>query len=175
MRSFQAQHPEEGWLLRYLDGELPARKARQLEKHLKACWQCRTELAALQSTVAECVRYRRDVLEALLPPPPNPWPDIYRDFARIDESLSREPLWRRWLGPLTGGGFLRWAVTGVAALAVVCGLLYELRVTPRVEAAALLKRAVAGRSAAPGGAAHSRADQDPAVHADHRRAADPRG
>ena len=36
MSSLGMRHPEEGQLLRYLDGELPGRKARQMRKHLEA-------------------------------------------------------------------------------------------------------------------------------------------
>ena len=69
-------HPEDGVLLRYLDGELPARKSRQVRGHLEACWQCRTAVEELEATVAGCVRYRKNVLQAHLPPPPAPWADL---------------------------------------------------------------------------------------------------
>ena len=55
MSSVGTQHPEEGLLLRYLDGELPSRKTRQVELHLKACWQCRTEVEELQGVIGDCV------------------------------------------------------------------------------------------------------------------------
>ena len=59
MSSLGMRHPEDGQLLRYLDGELPGRRARQIRKHLEACWHCRAELEELESTVGDCVRYRR--------------------------------------------------------------------------------------------------------------------
>ncbi|MBZ5583127.1 MAG: zf-HC2 domain-containing protein, partial [Acidobacteriia bacterium] len=67
MNGFETRHPEDGQLLRYLDGELPGRKARQVRRHLEACWQCRAALEELQDAVSECVRYRRDVLAAHAP------------------------------------------------------------------------------------------------------------
>ena len=67
MSNWQSQHLDDGLALRYLDGELPARKARQVRRHLEACWQCRAEIEALEATVADCMRYRKQVLEAHLP------------------------------------------------------------------------------------------------------------
>ncbi|HWC97822.1 MAG TPA: zf-HC2 domain-containing protein [Candidatus Sulfopaludibacter sp.] len=140
------RHPEDGQLLRYVDGELPARKARQVEKHLQACWQCRTEIEELKSTVAECIRYRKYVLGVHLPIPPNPWADLSREFARIDDSVSAEPFFARILRPMAS---LRWSLAAAAAIALVCTVVYQLRETPSVQAATLLKRAVAATATQP--------------------------
>jgi hypothetical protein len=136
------RHPEEGQLLRYLDGELPGRKARQVRQHLEACWHCRAELEELQNTVGDCVRYRKNVLGTCLPPP-GPWQDLSRGFDRIDASLAEEPLAAR----LARTMFLPrpavpWAVTAAIAVAVICTIVYQLRETPSVQAAALLRKAV---------------------------------
>ncbi len=85
----QMRHPDDEQLLRFADGELPARQASVVRSHLEACWQCRTELEELHQTVSECVRYRKDVLQTHLPPPPTAWGDIYQRFREIDASLSR--------------------------------------------------------------------------------------
>src|SRR5215469_8411346 len=90
-------HSERDLLLAHLDGELPARKARQVQRHLQACWECRAELEELQKTVAECVRYRRDVLSEALPPPPKTWPDLRRGFARVDAALQPKSIFSRQL------------------------------------------------------------------------------
>src|SRR5437870_4500923 len=133
MSNFEPRHPEEGWLLRYIDGELPVRKQRQMERHLEACWQCRTELEELKKTVAGCVRYRQ-AMEAHLPAPTQPWRDLGREFDRIDAAqVSWTALSYLW----------RWAIPAAAAAALAVVLWHQLRVTPAVEAAALLKRAVA--------------------------------
>jgi hypothetical protein len=146
MSNWQSRHPEEGVLLRYLDGELPSRKARPVRKHLEACWQCRAELEALEITVAECVRYRKNVLEAHLPEAPQPWMDLYRGFDRIDAEHSAEPFWKR-LRPVPGAW--AWSAAAVAAAAVILGVFLHLRVTPSAQAAVLLKRAVAAADARP--------------------------
>ena len=77
-------HPEDEELLRYADGESSARAASRIRRHLEACWECRAKLEEQQNTVGECVRYRKDVLQRHLPPPPAPWADIYRGFAEVE-------------------------------------------------------------------------------------------
>ena len=139
MSRFETQHPVSGSLLAYLDGELPARQAAKVRRHLEACWECRAELEALQNTVAECMRYRKNVLAANLPPPPAPWKDLSRDFSRIDAEIARAPRIDRWRVP----GSLRWAAAA-AALVLTAGLLFQhFRETPAVQAAALLQRSEA--------------------------------
>jgi hypothetical protein len=133
-------HPGEDLLLRFIDGELSGRKARQIQRHLEACWKCRTEIEELQATVADCMHYRKNVLEAHLPEAPAPWADLGREFDRIDASFAAEPFWKRLL-PLPQA--LRWSLAAAAAIAVVCAVVYQFRETPSVQAATLLKRAVA--------------------------------
>ncbi len=128
-------HPEEAVLLRLVDAELPALEKRQVEEHLEACPECRAQVEELRATLAECFRYREDVLEALLPAPPKPWADLRAGFAEIDRSLApaaREPWWR--IKPP-----LRWALA--AAAAILLAVFYGLRETPSVEAASLLQKA----------------------------------
>jgi anti-sigma factor RsiW len=138
------RHPEEGQLLRFLDGELPGRKARQIRQHLEACWHCRAELEELQNTVGDCVRYRKNVLGTCLPPPPDAWQDLSRGFDRVDASLAGESLAARLARAIfPPRPAVRWAATGAIAVAVVCAIVYQLRETPSVHAAALLKKAVA--------------------------------
>ncbi|HUI56469.1 MAG TPA: zf-HC2 domain-containing protein [Bryobacteraceae bacterium] len=148
MSSFEMRHPEEDALLRCLDGELSGRKARQVERHLGTCGQCRTELEELKGTIADCANYQA-MLAANLPEPPQPWRDLYRDFSRIDESLANDSLLVRVTRSLVHSGAPRWAVAGVSALLVVMGVYYQLRQTPSVQAATLLKRAVAVAEAKP--------------------------
>jgi anti-sigma factor RsiW len=144
-------HPEEEQLLRYLDGELPVQDAGEVRSHLEACWQCRAALGELQDVVSQCVHYRKNVLQRHLPTPPAPWVDIYRHFDEIDASL--EPaLFRRIARALKSPfdtGAKKWALAATALL-VVLGLFYRYRQTPSVQAAELLRRAVATANVHPG-------------------------
>src|SRR4051812_5504918 len=135
-------HPEDGVLLRYLDGELPARKSRQVRGHLEACWQCRTAAEDLEATVAGCVRYRKNVLQAHLPPPPAPWADLSAGFARIDSEVGVESWMARFGHWLAAPPARRWALSATAVLLLAAGLVYQFRETPSVQAATLLQRAV---------------------------------
>jgi len=144
-------HPEDGLLLRFIDGELPVRKVRQVGRHLEACWQCRTEVEELQGTVADCVRYRK-TLDTLLPEPPNPWSSLYPEFARIDVELTQEPWFEHFKRALAGPAFRRWGVAVAAAIVVAVAVYQQFHAAPTVEAAVLLKKAVSAAATRPGGA-----------------------
>jgi hypothetical protein len=88
-------HPEEGDLLRFCDGEMRAKETARVARHLEACWDCRTRLDDLKQTIAEYVRYRRDVLAPALPQPPRPWTNLRAEFARMEAAGDRGLAWRR--------------------------------------------------------------------------------
>jgi RNA polymerase sigma-70 factor (ECF subfamily) len=45
-------------LSEYLDGELPAKNCRELERHLKGCKPCLAYLESLKTTIQACRQYR---------------------------------------------------------------------------------------------------------------------
>ena len=141
MNSLLARHPERD-LVRYLDGEMPARKSAKVARHLESCGRCRAELETWKESLAECARYQHE-LAARMPETPQPWRDLYRDFSRIDESLANPSLLVRLTRPLVHSGAPRWAfATGLAALIVLLSL-NQLRQAPSVQAASILRKAVA--------------------------------
>src|SRR5262249_19409925 len=150
MRIPQMIHPDEEQLLCYADGESPARPASRIRSHLEACWECRAALEEQQNTVGECVRYRKNVLQRHLPPPPAPWADIYRGFADIDAALDQAGFWDRAMGVLQSPvrNVNKWAPVAVALL-VSCLVFYRFRQTPSVQAAELLRKAIAAADARP--------------------------
>ena len=141
------RHPDDGQLLRYLDGELPARKGRRVGSHLESCRQCRSELEGLQETLGDCVRYRRSV-SACLPAPPAPWQDLSRGFERIDARMEKDSLAAR-IARALGPPAVRWTAAGATALALVFAIAYQWRETPSVQASTLLGKAVAAADARP--------------------------
>jgi hypothetical protein len=143
--NLRARHLDQELLLKYADGELPPRKIKQAREHLEACWQCRAELEELQSLISECVRYRKN-LQISYPSPTAPWGDIYRGFAKIDASRNDVPHFVRFFRALRAPS--RW-VPATLALATLGLAVFELRHTPSVEAAELLRKAVAVADAAP--------------------------
>src|ERR1700730_13237781 len=144
-------HLEDEQLLRYADGEAPPRDAAAIRSHLEACWQCREQLEQMQNTVGDCVRYRKNILQRHLPPPPAPWTDIYRGFADIDASFAQASFRERIARVLRAPAYSakRWAAVAVTILAV-CVLYYRFRQAPPVQAAELLRKAVAAADAHPG-------------------------
>jgi len=150
MSNLAMQHPTDDQLLRFADGELPDARAGEIRNHLRACWQCRSELEEIERTIGECVRYRKIVLEDCLPPPPAPWFDIYGHLAAIDESRSRRHLAGRVLNSL--GAALRNPSRWVPATAIVVLIAFvveQFRQAPSVKAAELLHKAVAAADSRP--------------------------
>jgi len=141
MNSLLDRHPEQD-LLPYLDGELSARRAGKVSGHLESCGRCRAELEELQDTLTDCASYR-NVLTAQMPEAPEEWRDLYRDFSRIDESLANNSLLVRLMRPLVHSGVPRWAFVGGLAMLFVLLSLNQLRQAPSVQAATLLRKAVA--------------------------------
>src|SRR5258706_3806204 len=127
MTNLRTLHPDEAQLLRFCDGELPAREATGIERHLEACWECRTEVEDIQKPIGDYVRYRRDAVQPGLPPPPKPWRDIRSQFER-GGTVPRSP----WFPPL---------LYAAAAAVVVCAAIYRFNSTPSVRAAELLENA----------------------------------
>jgi hypothetical protein len=118
--SLELRHPEAALLLPYLDGELPARKARQVRKHVQACWQCRTELEELRKTVGDCIHYRAQLRDTTLSDPPRTWADLSAGFDRIDADLERASLFRR---PLFRTQRVRWTIWTVCSAALVAATI----------------------------------------------------
>jgi anti-sigma factor RsiW len=143
-------HPSEEQLLRYSDGELPGRATSQVNTHLKACWQCRTNLEEIENTVGACVRYRTTVLQRHLPAPPAPWTDIYRSFAEIDATLPQPTVADRLLRALAWPVHnpKKWVPVAVAVMLAV-GLFYRYRLTPSVQASELLQKAIVASDSRP--------------------------
>jgi hypothetical protein len=150
------RHPENEQILRYADGELPARAARKVRAHLNACWECRAQLQEIEETISVCVGYRNQVLKSHLPTPPAPWFDIYQKFNEMD--ASTEPVFFPSAGRATSSarglawlitGPRRWALAAAALLIVCAGIYYRFRQTPSIQAAELLRKAVASADAQP--------------------------
>src|ERR1019366_10382667 len=95
----------------------------------------------------------QNVLAPSLPPPPEAWGSL--DFARADSELAGELAAQSWftrlarfLSPRQNPG-LGWALSAAAVAALCFVLLQQLRETPKVEAAALLRKAVLAAQSRP--------------------------
>src|SRR5207302_8925757 len=115
-RRVNMSHVDEGTLHAYLDGELPAGDAHDLEAHVAQCRECRVRLDEDRALIA-----RADELLGLAAPPDRAIPPF--------PPGDREPpvrLWRRFRLPLA------WAATAVLALGA--GLYLGSGVLPRQRA-----------------------------------------
>lgn len=143
MGNWQTNHPDPDELIRYSNGELPARQAARVAHHLANCWECRTEIEDTTSVIGKYVHYRRSVLHPSIPPPPKEWHDLMGDFARIrsEEQHATRSFWpASWISLLRARPHL--AAT-LAALVAVGGVsLIYLAQAPSVSAAELIERAV---------------------------------
>jgi hypothetical protein len=151
MSNLGTRHPSDEQLLHFTDGEMTAPQNEEIRGHLKACWQCRSELEGIEQTIGECVRYRKIILDACLPPPPEPWFDIYPRLARIDDAEKRHRLISRFLEPLTAvlRKPSRWA-PATATLLLIAVAVHQFRHAPSVQAATeLLRKAVAAADSKP--------------------------
>jgi Putative zinc-finger len=144
------EHPGDERLLRFLDGELAARDASQVRKHLDACWECRAELKEIEQTIGDCVRYRKMVLESSVPPAPAPWVDIYQRFSALDEADKQRHFTHRaglWLGRVLA--YPRPLVSAAVMVLLIAVVVQQLRDTPSVRAAELLRKAIAASESRP--------------------------
>src|SRR5258708_27802183 len=149
MTTGSMQHFYQERLLRYADGELPARQAREIKVHLESCWQCRTELEELQSLVGECGRYRKNFLQNFLPSPSAPWGDIYAGFAKVDAAQQNVSHFVRLKDFFRSSFRLPVLIPSAAALLVLAALFVKFDQTPSVQAAELLRKAVAAADSRP--------------------------
>ena len=150
MSSLGMPHPTEEQLLHFADGELAALASEDIRGHLKACWQCRHELEEIEQTISECVRYRKVVLDSCLPVPPQPWFDIYPRLAAIDESQKRQRWLSRIIQPLAAAwSYPRRWVPAIATVVLIALVVEQFRQAPSVQAAELLRKAVAAAESRP--------------------------
>ena len=143
-------HLDDDQLLRYADGELTPRDAEPVERHLAACWQCRTHLDELTQTIGDCVRYRKTIFDDCFPSPPAPWCDIHSRMAEVDATLGSPSFFSRvWNGMRQFAATPRQWAPVMAGLVLAAFVIHEFRDTPTVSAAVLLDRAVSAAEAQP--------------------------
>src|SRR3569833_525391 len=117
-------HPDDGQLLRYCDGELKSRAASRIERHIHGCQECRAQIEEVRSTMGEYARYRQ-IVQLAMPAAPKPWMDLEREMGLVREQKGP----RFGLNPMSRG--LAWAFAA-CALAAGAGVFYFTRPIPHV-------------------------------------------
>jgi len=139
-------------LISYLDGELARAEQEYARTHLESCWNCRSQLLAMQNSIESFLRLRKQVLPPEIPPSSPAVAQFGRRLAqhasvsvtlrlRLTNWLSVRA-WRDLLPDL--GLVLRYKKTALASALISLVLLFTL-VDPfnwnRVSADELLNRA----------------------------------
>ncbi|MCZ2073978.1 MAG: zf-HC2 domain-containing protein [Bryobacteraceae bacterium] len=121
---------EDTELLAYADGELDARQAADIRRHLADCPECELRLRHLRASLEDFTwRIEEDKRRVS---PPRPWQNLKPEFNRVDRELAARlpraaPRTHRWLA--------------VAATVLVAVIIYQFSRENSVSAAELLDKA----------------------------------
>jgi putative zinc finger protein len=84
------EHPSREMLLLFVDGELPAREAAQMETHLEACWPCRVKTKKIQEAIADIIEFDEVITPRLVPP--QNWINFNRQLRQLAGEIGT-PSW----------------------------------------------------------------------------------
>lgn len=148
--NMDSRHVTELELLQLADGELKARETEVVRRHLSSCWQCRTSLEEIETTIGECVHYRKTLFDHYFPSPSAPWCDIRQQMMKADATLGSASFFERtWDKMKQFAARPRiWAPVVAASLAMAV-VVYQFQNTPTVSAAELIQKAVVAAQAQP--------------------------
>lgn len=142
-RLFLGSHLTDEAILLWLDGELSAKEAAEVDTHVRSCWSCRGRKQATEQSIADLVDYQNATAAPYLPPPS----DQRAVFLARLNALAAETGKPSLLHPLRNGivRLLRlcqvnqftW-VTGMLVLMAAMPCYYLLRTPPVVSADELL-------------------------------------
>lgn len=83
---FAHQHLTDEALLLWLDGELSSKQLVEVDRHVQACWSCRSRRQAMEEGITDLVDYHTAVTAPYLPPPSD-GREIF--LARLEKLASR--------------------------------------------------------------------------------------
>lgn len=96
MREKSFHIPEEVLLLA-ADSELPPRRAAEVRAHLAACWNCRTRMAEIESTISDFVCAVCESDDAQVPSIEGPRALLKARLAQLEPTLPSRPLRRAYV------------------------------------------------------------------------------
>ncbi|MGA9471317.1 MAG: hypothetical protein WBV36_02565 [Terriglobales bacterium] len=102
-RNVASAHLSDQELLRAADGELPTRRADEVNAHLAACWDCRARMAEIEGTIADFARAHRHDLDSQLPPMDGPRALLRAQLAELaSQPPTRSSQWLFQFNSLRG-------------------------------------------------------------------------
>jgi hypothetical protein len=115
-------HPSNEELLLCADGELSPGQAAKIQKHLNACWQCRTRMGEIQSSIADFTQAYRSSARSV---PPMEGPRALLK-ARLAEADPASITWSWRVGQAVKAS--RWtpALAAMAVVTISLGLIAVL-------------------------------------------------
>jgi len=142
--SLQTNHFEEEELMLYLDGELPAREAERVVRHLPVCPDCNQRWTELREASLACEQFQQAFAESL-PEPPRNWEGFEEQIrASFATSPKKQPFWgQRFAGLIRGftsGPLLPWTLSGAAAAVAMMFLFVHLPAKPSLSVNDVLNR-----------------------------------
>lgn len=116
----RSDHLTDREILLLVDGELTARRQREVRGHVDACWSCRARVTELEGTIAAFAHEYRESLDAQLPPVAGPRALLR---AQLENALAGKKRWR--------GGQWFWVAASVMAACLAMFAVYERGVFTR--------------------------------------------
>ena len=111
----ESNHLSDEDLLLSADGEMPAKRAAAVRRHLEACWECRARFADMENAIGDFIRMHREQFEGAIPPPDGPR-SLLRAKLRALNSDAREHA-APWFNARYGAAFVAVALAIALMLA----------------------------------------------------------
>lgn len=132
-------------LVRSGDGELCSQRAAEIDAHLEACWECRSRMEDIQSTITGFVRAHHADSDGQLPPAAGPRALLRARLAELN-SQSRAGWWER----LFQFGMPRVVLVCLPLVAMAIGILWFRHTSQRMASLSLDAEASPNHSLTPG-------------------------
>jgi len=101
---FNGEHPPREQFVMFLDGELSSKENQKWQQHLAACWECRTQVAKAEETIADIMEFEnfvmKDVTSRSLSKTDDFYPKLRTLVRESDISAINAGAISRWLGSL---------------------------------------------------------------------------
>jgi hypothetical protein len=122
-------HSTDEELLQAADGELPNRRSTQVHAHLATCWECRTRMSEIESTIASFMRVHRQTFDSELPPIAGPRALLRAQLAEL--ASKSQPRSERWFIQLTSAKHTAVLLCAAILIMAASGMYFFQHSTPR--------------------------------------------
>ena len=136
-----AWHPSDEELLAFLDGELSAKPASKVQKHLEACWACRAKREKMERSISAFINTRSAALADTAEAAPRARKRFAAKLSRLAAEQPEQPrLFRRYEALVREFSYVRPAVWATAVVLLAIGLGVWFGGDRQVSASELLNR-----------------------------------